>query len=190
MPETTSLLPLLGVVLGALFVGASIPALVTAWLALRRIGRAVETLEPVVTGLAREASLVVARAGRILGELEEGALAARDLGKTLREVDQALDRLRGAFQVASAVGSTIGPAIVAGVQAYRSAKGTEEGYPPSPGAEPEAGRPVAADRAPGEETSYGERKQDGPGVPGVPRRSGGGGDGRVSHGAAIGGRDA
>lgn len=111
-PGLGTTLGVVAVVLAALLVGAVLPVLFEARATLLQVRRFLADAGQRMDGTLGEATGVIAKADRIVSEMEPRA----------RALAESLDEAQKVLRVIVAVGASVGPAVTAAVRAYQSAR--------------------------------------------------------------------
>lgn len=134
---------IVGVVLLAVLVGATVPVLIQLRSTLRTARELLDRVGPKLDGTLTQVREVSQRLNRVGGGLEKSTKRAQLLLDAAGDMGEAIQGLRESMKTAAAVGSALGPAIAAAVKALTELLASE-GEPPAeepaplpPEAEPE-----------------------------------------------------
>jgi TctA family transporter len=109
------------VVLLAVLVGATVPALASVAGALRAARRAMDRTGAQLSEALVAVTGAVERIDRLASRLEEGK-RIETLVESVTALSQTVNRFRDTVKVASAVGAAVGPAVGAAVRAWRETR--------------------------------------------------------------------
>lgn len=107
-------------VIGALLVGALIPLILSASALLRQTRQTLRRVEARVDEVGTQAQQVLTRADQIAAALQEELPTLRRTSARLDELGGQVERLTQTVRKVQAVSATLGPAVAAGLQAYRA----------------------------------------------------------------------
>ncbi len=141
-----------GVTLLGVLVGFTLPTLVQAFLALRSARSLIDRLGPKLDDTLTEVRQATQRINRAGAGLETSVQRTQALFRTVGDLADSLQRLRGSLRTAAAVGAALGPALAAGLKALAQTEGVGDDAT-GEGREPEAGAttPGSSEKSAGEE---------------------------------------
>jgi hypothetical protein len=115
-------------VIGALLVGALLPAIVQLRLSLRALGAATERISAQAGEALEAVTATPRRLDRLTARLEEGQ-RVEGLLAGIDSLSRTVVQLQETVRVASAVGAAVGPAIGAAVRAWRATRPDDDAAP-------------------------------------------------------------
>jgi ABC-type transporter Mla subunit MlaD len=135
-----------GVTLLGVLVGFTLPALIQAYLTLRSARTLMDRLGPKLDATLTEVRQATQRINRAGSGLETSVKRTQSLFRTVGDLSDSLQRLRGSLRTAAAVGAALGPALAAGLKALgetdavpEAEAGGADGKPDPQPAPPEEG---------------------------------------------------
>lgn len=110
------------IVLLALLVGALLPLLVSAFSLIKRAKQTLTVIEQQAVTLTDNTSQVLARVETIAEGVQEELPTLRRTSQRVDELGTSIERLTETVQKIQAAGQILGPAIAAGLNAYRAVR--------------------------------------------------------------------
>jgi hypothetical protein len=114
------------IVLVAVFVGATVPALIQLQITLRHLGRSLDRASHGFERVMNEVNEVAMRVNRVSASLEPGVTDLRDLLESVGGLAETIYTTKKALGVASTIGAAVAPAVGAAVAAMRRENGATE----------------------------------------------------------------
>jgi uncharacterized protein YoxC len=124
------------VVLLALFVGAMLPLVFSALAFLKQARKSLVMLEEKSVTLSVKADQALARVNRIAEGVQEELPTLQRTSQRVNELGDSLDKLTDTVKKVQAAGNILGPALAAGLNAYRLVKSGQQPGSPSAGSDP------------------------------------------------------
>jgi uncharacterized protein YoxC len=132
------------VALAALLLGILIPVLMSVRSTLKRIERSVETLEGRAVKVLDQSSGILTDVNEVTAAAKGGSGSIAHFSEALEDFADSLAKMQKSVRVATAVGASIAPAVMAAVKSFRGGGG-EPAHPPMPVGAPVPGAPPGAD---------------------------------------------
>ena len=117
------------VVLAALLVGALLPLLWSTLALVRRAQVTLVTLEERTLEIGEKTAVILGRAEHIAGAVEQDLPTLHRTADRVERLGRSVEQLAQTVRKIQAVSATIGPAIAAGLQAYRLVAAARAGQP-------------------------------------------------------------
>ncbi len=124
------------VVLLALLVGATLPVLLSALGLIKQARQTLATLEDKSAGLTQKVDQALVRVDRIAQGVEQELPALQQTSQQVSQLGDSIEKLTDTVKKIQAAGNIIGPAIAAGLNAYRLVKSGQQPGSPSTGSDP------------------------------------------------------
>lgn len=136
------------IVLLALLVGALLPLLLSAFALMKQARKTLGLLEERSSTLTIKADQVLARVDRIAQDVQEELPTLQRTSQRMDQLGESIEKLTETVHKVQAAGNILGPAIAAGLNAYRLVKSGQQDQQPgaAPGAAP--GAPADPDSLP------------------------------------------
>lgn len=116
-----------GVALLGVLIGFALPVLIQAFLALRSARTLMDRLGPKLDATLSDVRQATQRINRAGAGLETSVKRTQTLFRTVGDLADSLQRLRGSLRTAAALGAALGPALSAGLRALGETEASPEG---------------------------------------------------------------